>query len=273
MHSRASGEAARRAKRGRRPEKKIISFFVPFPSRAISHARGPLRVSRFALRTIEKRETARSLANNNVRKNLNKLSRFRSRCKQPEFQTFLPIACSSQQKRSKRFEGMSEIQSKIFSRTQSLVITPKAAAAKPGYSRYLGDYRRVFVQVIACFVVILGINTTSDISNLLYVILRAVRRVKFVTILKYHHEWYLCQISGTNHAIICLYYYPEKVCKFLMQVFQIQLKYHCSKPIKLQKFLMQQYNASYPNVHMDETKWVFILKALLHDVTRINKIS
>ena len=31
------------------------------PSRAISHARGHLRVSRFARRTSEKRETARSL--------------------------------------------------------------------------------------------------------------------------------------------------------------------------------------------------------------------
>ena len=41
---------------------------------------------------------------------------------------------------------------------------------------------------------IFGINTTSDISKLLYVISRAVRRVKFETILKYH-EWYLCQIS------------------------------------------------------------------------------
>ena len=64
---------------------------------------------------------------------------------------------------------------------------------------------------------IFGINTTSDISKLLYIISRAVRRVKFETILKYH-EWYLCKISRTNHAINCLY--------------------HCSKPIKLQKFLM-----------------------------------
>ena len=69
---------------------------------------------------------------------------------------------------------------------------------------------------------IFGINTASDISKLLYVISRAVRRVKFETILKYH-EWYLCQISCTNPAII--------------RVFQIKLKYHCSKPIKLQKFL------------------------------------
>ena len=34
---------------------------MPLPSRAISHARGHLRVSRFARRTTEKRETARSL--------------------------------------------------------------------------------------------------------------------------------------------------------------------------------------------------------------------
>ena len=38
---------------------------------------------------------------------------------------------------------------------------------------------------------------------------------KFETILKYH-EWYLCQISFTNHAIICLCYYPQKVCNFHM---------------------------------------------------------
>ena len=51
MHSRASGEAARRAKRGRQP----------LPSRAISPARGHVRISCFARRTTEKRETARSL--------------------------------------------------------------------------------------------------------------------------------------------------------------------------------------------------------------------
>ena len=59
--------------------------------------------------------------------------------------------------------------------------------------------------------------TTSDISKLLlvYVISRSVRRVKFETILKYH-EWYLCQISRTNHAIICLYYCPQKIGSFHM---------------------------------------------------------
>ena len=71
----------------------------------------------------------------------------------------------------------------------------------------------IIVCVIAWFVVTFGINTTSDISKLLYVISRAVRRVKFETILKYH-EQYLCQMSCTNHAILCLYYYPQKVWNF-----------------------------------------------------------
>ena len=52
---------------------------------------------------------------------------------------------------------------------------------------------------------IFGINTTSDISKLFYIISRAVRRVKFGAILKYH-KWYLCQISRAIHAINCLYY-------------------------------------------------------------------
>ena len=77
----------------------------------------------------------------------------------------------------------------------------------------------------------------ESISKFLHLISRAVKRVKFEAILKYH-KWYLCRISHTNHAIICLYYYPQKVCNFHMKVFQIKLKYHCSKPIKLQKFLI-----------------------------------
>ena len=48
---------------------------------------------------------------------------------------------------------------------------------------------------------IFGINAKSDISKLLYIISRAVRRVKFGPILKYH-EWYLCQISRKSYAII-----------------------------------------------------------------------
>ena len=51
---------------------------------------------------------------------------------------------------------------------------------------------------------IFGINTTSDISKLLYVISQAIRWRKLI--------W--CQISRTNHALICLYYYPQKVCNF-----------------------------------------------------------
>ena len=64
-----------------------------------------------------------------------------------------------------------------------------------------------FVYVIAWFLAIFGINTTSDISKLLFVISRAVRRVKFETILKYH-KWYLCQISRTKRFVIftCRYF-------------------------------------------------------------------
>ena len=53
---------------------------------------------------------------------------------------------------------------------------------------------------------IFGINTTSDISKLLYVISHAVGRVKFETIILKYHEWYLCQTSRTNHAIINFVY-------------------------------------------------------------------
>ena len=77
----------------------------------------------------------------------------------------------------------------------------------------------------------------SDISTLLCIVINLRHCYKFETILKYH-EWYLCQISRTNHATICLYYYPQAVCNFHMEVFQIKLKYRCSKPIKLQKFHM-----------------------------------
>ena len=39
---------------------------------------------------------------------------------------------------------------------------------------------------------------------------RAIRRVNFETILKYH-KWYLCQISRSNHAIICLQLFRERL--------------------------------------------------------------
>ena len=58
----------------------------------------------------------------------------------------------------------------------------------------------------------------SDISKLFYIISRAIRRVKFGTILKYH-EWYLCQISRTNHAIICLYYNLRNFCNLTPSVY------------------------------------------------------
>ena len=57
MHARGSGEAARRAKRGRQPEKKkeSLSFLVPLPSRAINHARGHL-LARVLLDGLQKKE-------------------------------------------------------------------------------------------------------------------------------------------------------------------------------------------------------------------------
>ena len=103
-----------------------------------------------------------------------------------------------------------------------------------------------FVSVIAWFVVIFGINTTSDISKLLYVTSRAVRRVKFETILKYH-EWYLCQISRTNQAITytnwpffhisqCFSTTHKRFVIFTCRYFKLSWNTLCSKPIKLQYF-------------------------------------
>ena len=89
-----------------------------------------------------------------------------------------------------------------------------------GLEFYSFEWFPQFVRVIAWFVVIFGINTTSDVSKLLYVISWAVRRMKFETILKYH-EWYLCQISRTNHAIICLYYYPQRFEIFTCRYFKL----------------------------------------------------
>ena len=60
----SKGSARTRERRSRETrETRVAAFFVPLPSRAISHARGHLRFSRFARRTTEKRETARSLLN------------------------------------------------------------------------------------------------------------------------------------------------------------------------------------------------------------------
>ena len=127
-------------------------------------------------------------------------------------------------------------------------------------SNYLGMTRAVLLN----FSISIGNSViSSDISKLLYVISRAIRRVKFETVLKYH-EWYLCQISHTNHAIICLYYYPQKVCNFHMQVFQIKLKYHCSKPIRLQKFLMLWYDSDNSDVESAGFTRLWLVNSLLH---------
>ena len=58
---------------------------------------------------------------------------------------------------------------------------------------------------------IFGINTTSDISKLLYVISQAVRRLKFETILKYR-ECYLCEF---HLQILLLFVYTATRKSFL----------------------------------------------------------
>ena len=60
--------------------------------------------------------------------------------------------------------------------------------------------RDVLVQVIAWFVVIFGVNTTSDISKLLYLISQAARWVKFETILNFVTSG----IYAKNHVQIML---------------------------------------------------------------------
>ena len=50
------------------------------------------------------------------------------------------------------------------------------------------------------------------------------------------HEAY-CPITGYSTSIGYTTTH-ERFCNFHLWVFQIKLKYHCSKPIKLQKFLM-----------------------------------
>ena len=85
------------------------------------------------------------------------------------------------------------------------------------------SYGLELVWVIAWFEVIFGINTTSDISKLFYIISRAIRRVKFEAILKYH-KWYLCQVS---HKFMLLIVYTttweiqssNAMCLFLSHCF------------------------------------------------------
>ena len=58
-------------------------------------------------------------------------------------------------------------------------------------------------------IVIFGINATSDISKLLYLISRAAKRVKFETILKYH-EWYFLPNISYKSCYYMLILLPAK---------------------------------------------------------------
>ena len=53
--------------------------------------------------------------------------------------------------------------------------------------------------------------------KLLYVISRAVRRMKFWDNFEISSAVFMpLNITYTDHAIICLYYYPQKICSFHM---------------------------------------------------------
>ena len=64
----------------------------------------------------------------------------------------------------------------------------------------------ISIGIIAWFVAIFGINTTSDIQHCY---------TEFWNITSGINAEYHVQII-LNHAIICLYYYPQKVCNFHM---------------------------------------------------------
>ena len=59
----------------------------------------------------------------------------------------------------------------------------------------------------------------------------------------------------------------KRFFNFHKQVFQIKLKYHCSKPIKLQKFLMQQYNIVNLQLMMAVEQFCAVSGTQLHQIT------
>ena len=70
---------------------------------------------------------------------------------------------------------------------------------------------------------IFGINTTGGVSKLLYVISRAVRRVKFETILKYH-KWTLFQISIIIVDSFWVHYSSEKFERIARGAKEVRLR-------------------------------------------------
>ena len=111
--------------------------------------------------------------------------------------------------------------------------------------------------------VIFGINTTSDISKLLNVISQAVRRVKLEAILKYH-ECYLCQMSPTNHAIICFILLPK--CKRKSLNFLA-----CKSKRKIENTIMTQTNLSCDN-SWSGCGYVFCLKIKITNLKFVTMI-
>ena len=84
-----------------------------------------------------------------------------------------------------------------------------------------------------------GIDTSSDISKLLYVISRAVKRVRFETSLKYH-EWYLCKNVTYKPCYFLFILLPK--CK------RISLDFRAFKSKrKIENTIMTQTNLSCDN--------------------------
>ena len=100
---------------------------------------------------------------------------------------------------------------------------------------------------------IFGINTTIDVIS------RVVRRETiWVEYAKYHVQIMLLFVYA---------YYPQKFCNFHMHEFQIKLKYHWSKPIKLQKFLMYWYKPGRINATAAGCKITYLKCFILTHVT------
>ena len=81
-----------------------------------------------------------------------------------------------------------------------------------------------FVSVIAWFVVIFGINTTSDISKLLYVNLRQFWNITCGIYAKYHVQIVLLFVYTTPRKRFVIF--TRRYFKFSWNI------YHHSKPIK-----------------------------------------
>ena len=99
-------------------------------------------------------------------------------------------------------------------------------------------------------------NIMSNISKLFYVISRAIRWLKFETILKYH-KWYLCKISRTNHAIICLYCYTALKGFVIFRCRYFKLSWNTTA-LSQSNFLSRGFHNIYWPLEMKITSFCFL---------------